>query len=73
MSTQGKDPKDRNDPARRGGQTPSAMPSKHDRSLQEEAEGKKATRFDGNPNVDQAPDGALGPQDDTPWKLKKKD
>ena len=72
MNKQGKDPKDLNDPALRGSHPEPDTP-KRDQGLKEEAEGKKATQFDGNPNVDKAPDGALGPQDDTPWKLKKKD
>lgn len=37
----------------------------------QEAEGRKATQFDGNPNPQGAVTTALGPKDDTPSKLKK--
>lgn len=62
-----KDPA-RQDPGR------NASRSKEDMTqLRAEAEQRKATQFDGNPNVQKALDGPLGPKDDTPWKLKKKD
>ena len=73
MKTSGKPTDDLNDPALRGGKPLSERPAKHDKNLEDEAKGEKATQFDGNPNVEQAPEGPLGPQDDTPWRLKKKD
>ncbi|RTZ40937.1 hypothetical protein EKL30_14670 [Candidimonas sp. SYP-B2681] len=44
--------------------------AKHDA---QEAEGKKATQFDGNPNPQGAPSSTFGPKDDTPMKLEKTD
>ena len=46
-------------------------PSETD-NMQREAERNKATQFDGDPNVQQAPETPLGPKDDTPWKIPKK-
>lgn len=37
----------------------------------QEAEGQKATQFDGNPNPEGAPSSPLGPKDDTPTILGK--
>lgn len=73
MNTSGKRPENLNDPALSGGKPQSQRPANHDKNLEEEAKGEKATQFDGNPNVEQAPEGPFGPKDDTPWRLKKKD
>lgn len=74
MTMSGKDKrKEGNDPALRAGAPHSkATENQEDRS-KEDAKGPKATQFDGNPNVEKAPDSTIGVQDDTPWKLKKKD
>jgi len=61
------------DPARQQGQGQKNALRPDDQKLKDEAEGRKATQFDGNPNVEKASDGPFGPQDDTPWRLKKKD
>lgn len=45
--------------------------SKDDGSRREEAEGQKATQFDGNPSPQGAPSSPLKPKDDTPGLLKK--
>ncbi len=42
-----------------------------ERSGRQEAEGRKATQFDGNPNPQGAPSSPLKPQDDTPMTLGK--
>lgn len=60
------------DPARTAADRTANDASQDKQRLKDEAEGKKATRFDGNPNVDKAPDGVLGPKDDTPWRIPKK-
>ncbi len=74
MTMPGKDKsKESSDPALRAGEPKSKAPENNDESLREEARGIKATQFDGNPNVAKAPDSTVGVQDDTPWKLKKKD
>jgi len=44
----------------------------HDESKRPEAEGAKATRFDGDPNPVGASRSAFKPQDDTPAVLDKK-
>jgi len=44
----------------------------HDESKRTEAEGAKATRFDGDPNPVGASRSAFKPQDDTPAVLDKK-
>ncbi len=42
-----------------------------ERSDRQEAQGQKATQFDGNPNPQGAPSSPLGPKDDTPTILGK--
>lgn len=52
-------------PATPDGDTPNGTP--------EEARQDKATRFDGNPNPVPSDSGILGPKDDTPAFLEKKE
>lgn len=40
-------------------------------SSHKDAEGEKATQFDGNPNPQGAPSSPLKPKDDTPFFLEK--
>lgn len=61
------------DPARQDLDKTSGKADSDTENLKDEAEQRKATQFDGNPNVQKAPEGPLGPTDDTPWKLKKKE
>lgn len=42
-----------------------------DPSKRSEAEGNKATEFNGNPNPEATRSGPFGPKDDTPMRLKK--
>jgi hypothetical protein len=42
-----------------------------ERRGRQEAEGQKATQFDGNPNPQEVPSSALKPEDDTPMTLAK--
>lgn len=72
MTATPKQPLKRNDPAREALERGSESPQEDKQLLRDESEGRKATQFDGNPNVQKAPAGPLGPQDDTPWKLPKK-
>ena len=65
--------KDLKDPARQVGNLPGDTAAPDKQKLRDEAEGQKATQFDGNPNVQQTEDRTFGPKDDTPWKLTKKD
>ena len=74
MTMPGKDKRrEPSDPALRAGEPQSKATENDEDRLKEEAQGRKATQFDGNPNVEKAPDSTVGVQDDTPWKLKKKD
>lgn len=45
--------------------------AEEDGSKRQQAEGQKATQFDGNPSPQGAPSSALKPKDDTPGLLKK--
>lgn len=45
---------------------------KKESMARQEAEGRKATQFDGNPNPEGASSSLLGPKDDTPMILRKK-
>lgn len=74
MTTAPKEPRHTlDDPARQTGERRPDDSQTDKQRLKDEAEGRKATQFDGSPNVRKAPEDAVGPQDDTPWKLPKKD
>lgn len=62
-----------NDPALQDPAHARNLQGKDRNRLRAEADRERATRFDGNPNPEPAPDGVLGPKDDTPWRLKKKE
>lgn len=66
QSSHEKDPR-----AELGLKSPTKDSDKDESTKRQEAEGQKATQFDGNPSAQGAPSSPLGPKDDTPTILGK--